>query len=247
MILQALKGYYDRLAADPESGIAPEGWIQSGIDFLIELDEAGRYRGIECLQEQTGKKKTPKPMLVPNIGKQASKHTMSGDDGNLLWDNASFVLGLGKNGDLHLQSMIDAIDARFQKGDDKEIDAVRAFLAAGLANRQTFEKILKDPEYGELLEIKQPRMTFRIAGSPHRTVLDSPALKKALSQVIPDEDEVRGVCLVTGEPDVSIEKTHPAIKNVWGAQSSGAYIVSFNAPSFEYYKKKQSTNAPISK
>lgn len=247
MILQALKAYYDRLAADPESGIAPEGWIQGGIDFVIELDINGRYRGIECQQEQDGKKKRSKPMLVPNIGKQASKHTMSGDDGNLLWDNASFVLGLGKNGDLHLQSMIDAIDARFQKGDDNEIDAVRSFLAEGLDNRQTFEEILKDPEYGEVLKTGQPKIAFRIEGSPHRTLFESPSLKKSLSVSILDPDEVCGVCLLTGEGNTPIEKTHPAIKNVWGAQTSGAYIVSFNAPSFEYYKKKQSTNAPISK
>ncbi|HQO65930.1 MAG TPA: type I-C CRISPR-associated protein Cas8c/Csd1, partial [Spirochaetales bacterium] len=85
MILQALKEYYDRKAADPESGVAPEGWIQSGIDFVIELSTDGNFLGIQCLQEQGGKRKIPKPMLVPNIGKQAVKHTNSGKDANLLW------------------------------------------------------------------------------------------------------------------------------------------------------------------
>ena len=31
MILQALKDYYDRKAADPESGIAPLGWERKEI------------------------------------------------------------------------------------------------------------------------------------------------------------------------------------------------------------------------
>ena len=247
MILQALKAYYDRLAEDPESGIAPEGWIQGGIDFVIELDENGWYRGIECFQEQNGKKRSPKSMLVPNIGKQASKHTMSGDDGNLLWDNASFVFGLGKKGDLHIQSMIDAIDARFKEGEDPEIDAVRAFLSAGLSDRGAFDKLIQDPEYGEALRTGTPKLTFRVARSPRRTVFESRVLKKALLKPIPDADEVHGVCLVTGDVDVPIEKTHPVIKNVWGAQPTGAYIVSFNAPSFTSFGKEQSLNSPVNK
>ena len=56
MILQALKEYYDRKAADPDSGIAPEGWIQGGIDFVIELDFDGTFLGIQSLQEQDGNK-----------------------------------------------------------------------------------------------------------------------------------------------------------------------------------------------
>lgn len=38
-------------------------------------------------------------------------------------------------------------------------------------------------------------------------------------------------CLITGESAVP-EKTHPAIKRLYGAQSSGAALVSFNAPAF---------------
>ena len=35
--LQALKEYYDRKAADPESGIAPPGWERKELLFLITL------------------------------------------------------------------------------------------------------------------------------------------------------------------------------------------------------------------
>ncbi len=41
-------------------------------------------------------------------------------------------------------------------------------------------------------------------------------------------------CLVTGERTVP-QKVHPAVKGVQGAQSSGAALVSFNAPSFCSY------------
>lgn len=51
---------------------------------------------------------------------------------------------------------------------------------------------------------------------------------------------------VTGELGL-VESVHPAIKNVAGAQSSGAALVSFNAPAFCSYGKEQNLNAPTGK
>ena len=53
-------------------------------------------------------------------------------------------------------------------------------------------------------------------------------------------------CLVTGERAVP-DKVHPAIKNVQGAQSSGAALVSFNGEAFCSYDRKQDLNAPVGK
>lgn len=53
-----------------------------------------------------------------------------------------------------------------------------------------------------------------------------------------------GVCLVTGRRE-EIARIHSTIKGVQGAQSSGAALVSFNAPAFESYGKEQSFNAPV--
>lgn len=250
MILQALKEYYDRLAADPDSGIAPEGWILGGIDFLIELDADGKFLGIQSLQEQDGKKKVPKPMLVPNIGKQASKHAMNGKDANLLWDNSSFVLGLGDKGDLRLGSMIQAIDDWIGEGKDVGVDAVRAFLKRGLANRKHFSAVLKDKEYGEQLASGSPKVSFHIQGSRHKVVFDTKKVKDCLSaasSVALGDNDVYGQCLITGESDTLLEPTHPVLKNVWGTQTAGGSLVSFNAPAFRSFSKEQSYNAPVSK
>ncbi|GAB6277153.1 MAG: type I-C CRISPR-associated protein Cas8c/Csd1 [Rectinema sp.] len=251
MILQALKEYYDRMAADPESGIAPEGWIQGGIDFLIELSPSGKYVGIQSLQEKDGKKKIPKPMLVPNIGKQAMKHTNSGKDANLLWDNASFVFGLEDKGDLRLQSMIQAIDRWIGNDKDPEVDAVRRFLEAGLSDRSVFSPILNHSEYGETISTRQPKVSFRIEGSKNRIIFGSEtvaaSLAKASSDILTTEENITGTCLVTGSKDVPIELTHTVIKGVWGSQTSGAYIVGFNKESFSSYDKQQGLNAPVSK
>ena len=76
-----------------------------------------------------------------------------------------------------------------------------------------------------------------------------------------EDDEIRGIwdklqakesngktgtCLVTGQK-TEIARIHRGIKGVPGAQSSGAALVSFNAPAFESYGKEQSYNAPVGK
>lgn len=60
------------------------------------------------------------------------------------------------------------------------------------------------------------------------------------------EDGQIGTCLVTGK-EAEISRIHKTIKGVPGAQSSGAALVSFNAPAFESYGKEQSYNAPVGK
>lgn len=55
-----------------------------------------------------------------------------------------------------------------------------------------------------------------------------------------------GICLATGEK-TEIARIHRGIKGVPGAQTSGAALVSFNAPAFESYGKEQSYNAPVGK
>lgn len=44
---------------------------------------------------------------------------------------------------------------------------------------------------------------------------------------------------------MEVERLHPPIKGVWGAQTSGANIVSFNLPAFNSWAKEQGANAPI--
>ena len=53
-------------------------------------------------------------------------------------------------------------------------------------------------------------------------------------------------CLVTGQMG-PVVRLHPAVKGVQGAQSSGASLVSFNAPAFCSYGREQSLNAPTGK
>ena len=64
MILQALKGYYDRKAVDPDSGLAPPGFESKEIPFVIVIDADGNLVQIEDTCHGDGKKKRAKLFLV---------------------------------------------------------------------------------------------------------------------------------------------------------------------------------------
>ena len=53
------------------------------------------------------------------------------------------------------------------------------------------------------------------------------------------------MCLVTGR-HAAVARRHPRIRGVRGAQSSGAYLVSFNLDAFQSFGRKQGDNAPVS-
>ncbi|MCK9283440.1 MAG: type I-C CRISPR-associated protein Cas8c/Csd1 [Rhodocyclaceae bacterium] len=241
MILQALNDYYARKATDPQTGLAPEGFELKAIPFVLVLDEAGRLVQFADRREGTGKKKEAKAVLVP----QGIKKT-SGVAANLLWDNAEYVLGVvarGRPERVAEQQLAFAARLREAFGeapDDVGLRAVFAFLERHRS--EALEALAVDPAWPEILETN-PLMTFQL-NADTELVCQRPAVIAALTAAGGDAPD--GRCLVSGEPDV-IERLHPAIKGVWGAQTSGANIVSFNLGAFNSYGKNQSFNAPVGK
>ena len=91
--------------------------------------------------------------------------------------------------------------------------------------------------------MKGGNLIFRVNG---QFAQDDPAIRAAWDAHYNQVQGEKQQCLVTGEMDVP-EAVHPVIKGVTGAQSSGAAVVSFNAPAFCSYGKEQSLNAPVGK
>ncbi|MBS0496927.1 MAG: type I-C CRISPR-associated protein Cas8c/Csd1 [Proteobacteria bacterium] len=251
MILQALKHYYDRKRQDPDSELEPAGWINKGIDYVIVLEKDGRFVNIECLQSGEGKSRHPKIELVPHIGKQALKHTNSGKDANLLWDNAAFVFGLGNNGNTKVVSFCETIREWFTD-DDEGIKAVCTFINNGIVKAASFQPILQHPSYGKELLSGLPIVAFRLIQDTAQYVFYRPKIKAAYEAKLTNSSKptVKGsrICLITGEPTEFIELTHSSIKNLHGQEKIGP-LVSFNERSFESFgkEKRQGENAPISK
>lgn len=241
MILQSLKSYYDRKSLDPESQMAPQGFEWKEIPFVIVLKPDGTPVGINQTYEGDGKKRRAKRFLVPQAVKKAS-----GIAANLLWDNPEYVLGVVVKGkparvlDQHeaFKKKIESMNSQEEEG----LSAVRNFLK--MDNKA---QVLQS--FGQLwqqLIAKGSNVTFKLVGDSC-VISERPNVKSAVSDLITSGDQDNSsVCLSTGEAE-EFERLHPAIKGVWGAQTAGANIVSFNLDAFKSFGKVQGANAPMGK
>ncbi len=238
MILQALSEYYQRKSLDPQTALAPFGFEEKPIPFLVVINSAGSFLQFEDTRELRGKKAVAHSFIVA----QAIKKT-SGVAANLLWDPADYVLGVDKKGNPErTQKQFTAFrEAILQKlnlaKEDEGLRAVLLFLDA-IAN-QNFEA---DSHWNEIIEAN-PVLTFRLV-SDACIVFNRPAVMSAYRSALRQDIKNGSTCLVTGEPD-DISILHPSIKGVWGAQSSGASLVSFNKDSFSSWGKTQGENSPV--
>ena len=235
MILQALYDYYQRKAADPDSGIAPEGFEWKEIPFVAVIDREGRFVAFEDTREGEGNKKRAKPFLVP-----ASEKRASGIKANLLWDNIEYALGANprsrsdipeRHGDFLRRLTSDIAEHEHR-------DLLLKFLAA-----KPISQIESDKEsaerWKEILETNA-NILFRVEGSGDISICETLS-----SSIRRSETASGGICLVSGN-DASVARIHPSIKGVRDAQSSGASLISFNLPAFKSYGKDQNYNAPVS-
>jgi CRISPR-associated protein Csd1 len=242
MILQALNDYYLRKAADPQTSLAPEGFELKAIPFVLVLDAQGRLLHLADRREGSGKKKEARGELVP----QGVKKT-SGVAANLLWDSAEYVLGVDTRGKPErVAEQHAAFVQRFAESfgvqpEDAGLRAVAAFLANALPAAR--EALALHPAWPEIMETN-PLLSFQLAGDTVLLCQRAAVLAALRAMDAGQGAPADGICLVSGEPD-SIARLHPAIKGVWGAQTSGANIVSFNLDAFSSYGKAQSFNAPV--
>ncbi len=235
MILQALVNYYDRRAADPDSGIAPYGWEWKALPFVIELDAKGRLVQIADTRHMDGKRAVAQRFLVPQGPKRAS-----GVAANLLWDNVEYALGVPVRGEPERvlrqhRAFREAINDRFgDDPDDAGLKALTKFLGSGPQL-----DLESQPLWPELVTTN-PFVSFRLAGA-----IDLICRRPNVASIInAGVAEPNGRCLVTGER-AQIARLHPSIKGVRGTNTSGGSLVSFNLEAFESYGLKQGDNAPV--
>lgn len=240
MMLQALKEYYDRKAADSDSDIAPPGWEWKEIPYILVLNNDGHPTDIQSTVEGTGKNKKTRRFLVP----QSVKRTV-GISAYLCWDNLEYAIGVDlKDNPRRTVQLHEAFKNRvLELGNiqDDGITALKNFLALS-------DKIKQLEKFDEWENLKKSGafLVFKLAGTKG-IITDTPVVKKAVDRLsqVSSGDSI-GTCLITGEED-EIERLHAAIKGVWGGNTSGGTIIGFNLDSFCSYAKKQGDNAPVGK
>ena len=256
MILQRLNELYDRLLEnpDPVTGAAmvpPYGFTDENISYCLVLSKAGELVDIEDVRDTSEKKPKPKRLSVP----QPAKRT-SGVKPNFLWDKTAYVLGIEGNKDKKAAKETPWVLAEKTHSAFKQVhaDLLDKTEDIGLIALKKFLVNWKPERFAQApftLEHIDTNVVFKLDGEIGY-IHERPAAKRLwLSLLKPNEQvesqgvNVQGMCLVTGEQAV-LSRLHPAIKGVYGGQSSGGSIVSFNAEAYESLGKEQGDNAPVS-
>ncbi|HPL67836.1 MAG TPA: type I-C CRISPR-associated protein Cas8c/Csd1 [Smithellaceae bacterium] len=248
MILQALKGYYDRKAELPR-----EGWEIKEIPFLVLLNQDGDFVGFEDTREGAGKKRRAKKFLVPSLGEKKG----NGIKSNLLWENIEYMFNIPVPTESKKAPDIARVQKQHQEfihciaaigGDCETLKIVRRFLD------KAFSEVVKnDRLWSEVFKLNQSLLLSIIDRGP---VTNDPELRRMIDASRPLSGN-KGRCLVTGRED-TITALEPPVKGVRGANSSGASLVSVNnkitngtnggaVPAFASFMKEQGNNSPIGK
>ena len=241
MILQALVEYYEAL--ERKEKITSPGWCRARVAYGLDISEQGELMGVIPLkkEQQKGKKTVwvPQDLTVPQMVSRCS-----GVSANFLCDHSGYMLGIDNKGkpERSRECFEDA------KKNHKDIlgnisspaaRAVCRFFDCWAPDRAAENPYLV-PELEEI--ISGSNLVFMIDGE---YVHEDPDIMQCWEEYSHQSGTgPEGVCLVTGRRE-EIARIHGTIKGVQGAQSSGAALVSFNAPAFESYGKEQSFNAPV--
>lgn len=240
MILQALVRHYEDLVS---LGKLPrEGWSRQKISYALEIDENGRLLWATCIRqpEQRGKKEFMVPQLLelPMAVKRSA-----GIVPNFLWDNSSYMLGIDNKGNPARAANCFAAAKSLHKQVLSSEASPAAQALVRFFDNWSPETAAKHPELQENLDdiISGANLVFRYDGV---YIQEDPGVCRAwqnFKNANASGDVIR--CIVTGQ-EAELARLHPAIKGIPGAQSSGASLVSYNAPAFCSYQKEQGQNAP---
>jgi CRISPR-associated protein Csd1 len=242
--LASLTRAYERMKDAP-----PFGFARVNVSFAIRIGADGQpvCDPIDLRRPAAnGKKLVGRRLELPTYLVQRT----SGPKPNFLWDKTSYALGIAKSdpsataskrakeienaAELH-RLFVDLHREHLTGATDEGLKALLLFL----------ENWTPEQFDGWSDEARGENIVFQLDGDSDRFIHEREAARRLWLEVLRDEPASDSVCLVTGEKTRTV-LSHPPIKGVAGAQSSGAFIVSFNSSAYESYGHAQGSNAPVS-
>lgn len=242
MILHALNSYYERMKNDADAEMPTFGTSIEKISFALVLGEDGSLREVEDLREANGNKMRPRKMPVP-----AAVTRTSGVKANFLWDKAAYIFGADAEGATKRSGeCFEAFKVLLQTVgkdvDDAGFLAVRKYLQRW--NCEKTEEIIGRFQQWE--DVCSANLVFRLDGTSGFIHDRLPVQSEWLKYGQKSSDAPLGQCLISGDDDAPLARVHTPIKGVRGGQTSGGYIVSFNASAFVSYKQDKASVAEAS-
>ena len=247
MILASLARYYRRLAAETDEmgnpKVPPYGFSEEKIGWILVLDKEGRLKTV-VPNLTADKKPLPKLMSVPRPEKRTS-----GIKPNFLWDKTAYALGVeaNKNKAEAKEKPLTPSEKTFeafkqyhldllQNSDDEGLQALCYFLQNWQPAHFAAENLPA--------EILDANIAFSLE-KPTALIHKREAAQTLWAGCLKSDEALEGLCLISGDT-APIARLHPAIKGVFGGQSSGGSIISFNKEAFASFGKEQGANAPVS-
>lgn len=250
-MLEKLAELYEELCR--QGKVLPEGWGMAKISHKIELDKDGHCKRIisakEKVKVKNGKKeveiaptrKVPLP-VIRTIGVKA----------NFLCDTPTYLLGVAKDGNKKRANECFRATRKLHHKILDHCPAPEAKAILAFFETWDYEHAETDPMIQERIEelAAANNLIFTVEGKDTTINQD---IEEAWENYLTSsketaKDAVKGQCLITGKRNQPIAILHPKIKGVAGTKTTGANLVSFNAPAFWSYgkDKKQGENSPIS-
>ncbi len=256
MLINALNDYYDFLVKAGKA--AKQGTSPQKITHRIMLRNDGSIGNINDARKQGEPDKKGKRRLEPIDAVLPERTQKPGIDANIIEHRPLYIFGLNYDKSTGTFSPDDRTDKakkshecfvkanlEYTEGMTSDIvTAYRNFLKSWVPENET--------ENAELMKIAKDYPSayfiFCLDGHPEITLHDEDGeiMQKVAQNVGAGDEQIDGVCAVTGKP-AEIAKLHDKIKGIKGGQASGGLIVSFNDSAFESYGKTQSYNGSISK
>ena len=237
-ILQSLAVHYERLVA---IGEAPDyGYSREPVSYAIVLSPDGEAIDVMDIRDTSGRIPRPSLHKVPRPVTRSSNIAS-----NFLWDKTAYTLGVKLNRDTKQPMLADREHTAFKALHE---DLLEGTSDQGLRALRTFLERWQSVNYANLRhadDMLDANVVFRL-DSEQRFLHQRPAAQGVWQDILTGADNSPGRCLISGE-QAPIERLHPKIKGVRGAQSSGASMVSFNLDAFASFGRKQGSNAPVSK
>ncbi|SFE89469.1 type I-C CRISPR-associated protein Cas8c/Csd1 [Roseivivax sediminis] len=232
-ILQELAALYEARAEVREW--PRPGFSTERIGGVVVLAEDGSVQDIRSLMAPDPKgKMQARAMSVPTVNRT------SGIKPATFWDKTAYSLGIAQTDDGPGQGKRTAAEHEAFKtahlellkgAKDAALGALRMFCETWVPERFA--------NYSDAAALVGQNLVFRVGDG---TFIHELPEARALLTTASDGDVM---CLVTGRLG-HIRESHPAIKGVMGAQSSGARLVSFNNSAETSHGKEKGDNAPVS-
>lgn len=230
-LLAALTRAYERLRDTP-----PYGFSTERIGFCVLMNPDGSVAEVVDLRD-IDRKRSARMMMVP----QAVKRTV-GIAPNFLWDKTAYVLGVTAGEGKRTAEEHATFRARHLEWltgtQDEGLLALTRFLQSWTP------EAFAPPLWSD--EMRDQNLVFGLSIEYRdRYLHDRPAARDLWHRIGAAGASAPQVCLVSGNSG-PVSRLHPSIKGIWGAQSSGASLVSFNLDAFTSYGHDQGDNAPVS-